>query len=195
MNIETNRLVIRKLQQDDLEASFAHRSDPDVCRYVSKPITRQQAQSRIDMFSKPWKKQENEKNVLAIELKSAGQLVGEVMIKYSNVESQIAEIGYRLASRYQGQGYAFEAASALLDYGFSQLNLHKITALCVAENTASWRLMEKLGMKKEGELASHFKIGDAWKDGLIYAKINPAHQMAASQPREVKSAEFLKEVV
>jgi len=172
MKIETNRLLIRKLCVDDLEDSFEHRGDPEVSRYVGEPLTKQQTRERLEQAAKPWNGEENDKLFLAIELRDSNKLIGELMFKYSNLESQIGEVGYRVSSSYQGKGYAYEASKAFIKNLFKELNLHKVTAFCVTENEASWRLMEKLGMKREGLLKSHYKVRGAWHDSFMYAVLN-----------------------
>ena len=94
------------------------------------------------------------------------------MFKFTNVDSQIGEIGYRLNTSYQSQGYAIEANTAFIEYIFSQLGAHKISALCLTENNASWGLMIKLGMHREGILKSHFKLDKQWHDAYMYSIIN-----------------------
>ncbi|ABE56077.1 GCN5-related N-acetyltransferase [Shewanella denitrificans OS217] len=175
MQIITPRLTIRLIRLSDLDASFAHRSDPEVCRFVGAPITKAQALERLKTFVKPWQQQEQEKLLLAITLRDDPQLIGELMFKWTHVESRIAEIGYRLGTEFQGKGYAFEAVNALIEHAFTHLELHKVMAFCVAENSASWRLMQKIGMHKEGDLSSHFKIGETWWDAYVFSKINPKH--------------------
>ncbi len=169
MNLENERLKIRLLALTDLEDSFEHRADPEVCRYVGQPITKQETQQKIEQAMKPWQGKEHHKLFLAIELKSENKLIGELMFKYSNRESGLGEFGCRVNKNYQGRGYAFEASRCLLDYLFQELNVHKIMAFCVAENSASWRLMQKLNMTREGHLKSHFKIENEWMDAYLYA--------------------------
>lgn len=175
MLITTPRLIIRLMRLSDLEDSFAHRSDPKVCRFVGAPITKAQALERLTTFVKPWQQEEHEKLMLAITLQDESTLIGELMFKWTHLESRVAEIGYRLGTEFQGKGYGFEAVNALIEYGFMELELHKVMAVCVAENSASWRLMQKVGMHKEGDLKSHFKISEIWWDAYVFSKINPKH--------------------
>lgn len=177
MRIETERLLIRLMEPIDFEDSYEHRSDPEVCRFISAPLTREQTQHRIEKAIIPWSGEEHSKLALAIELKEEGKLIGELMFKYTNVESDVGEIGYRLNRKYQGAGYAYEAVFALVRSLFDDMNLHKISAVCLIENTGSWKLMEKLGMHREGVLKSHFRLDDRWFDGYSYAVVNEAHRV------------------
>jgi len=169
MILETERLIVRNLTMSDLEDSFEHRGDPDVSRFIGKPLTREQAKEKLQQSILPWNRQENSKLMLAIELKDEQKLIGELMFKFTNVDSQIGEIGYRINKNYQAKGYAFEASASFINYLFKQVNVHKVSALCLTDNEASWGLMEKLGMKKEGTLKSHFKVNEQWHDAYIYS--------------------------
>jgi len=168
MYIETPRLIIRCMKLSDLADSFEHRGCADVNKFIAVPLTFEQTQIRLENAVQPWNGNENEKLGLAIELKKEKKLVGELMFKYTNLASSIGEVGYRLNNKYQRNGYAFEAVHALFRHLFQEMNLHKLTALCLADNSASWGLMEKLGMNKEGFLREHFRISECWFDGFTY---------------------------
>jgi RimJ/RimL family protein N-acetyltransferase len=96
------------------------------------------------------------------------------------------EIGWAIASSQQGRGYATEAARALIDFAFSTLRCHRMVATCQPENAASWRVMEKLGMRRE----AHFRQGlyqetGEWWDEYFYALLAGEHFAAASQTSTV----------
>ncbi|SFD32889.1 GNAT family N-acetyltransferase [Pseudoalteromonas denitrificans] len=169
MYIETPRLIIRNMKLNDLEDSYEHRGSASVSKFISEPLTFEQTKERLDQAVKPWQGNEHEKLGLAIELKSQGKLIGELMYKHTNIGSNIGEVGYRLNTNYQKKGYAYEAVSALITHLFEQLDLHKITAVCITKNNASWGLMERLGMKREALYRDHFKVVDKWFDGYSYA--------------------------
>jgi RimJ/RimL family protein N-acetyltransferase len=83
---------------------------------------------------------------------------------------QTYEIGWALHRTYHGKGYASEAASALLRYGFEELRLHRIIATCQPENIASWRVMEKIGLRREGFFQKCIYRDDGtWWDEYFYA--------------------------
>jgi RimJ/RimL family protein N-acetyltransferase len=88
-----------------------------------------------------------------------------------NIESlqfKRVEIGYRFDPAFQGKGYAHEAVSCFVDFLFNDVKAHKITAYCVAENTGSYRLMEKIGMQREACLRKHSTLAGKWHDELVY---------------------------
>jgi RimJ/RimL family protein N-acetyltransferase len=106
---------------------------------------------------------------LAITLRSNGQFIGNCGIRGTPHKSWEAEIGYELDSRYWGQGYATEAAQALLTFGFNELHLHRIWAYCIADNVGSARVLQKIGMRFEGRLYENEWMKDRWWDTLNYA--------------------------
>ncbi|MCO7188976.1 MULTISPECIES: GNAT family protein [unclassified Pseudoalteromonas] len=176
----TPRLEIRPLQQQDLHAVYESRRNPDTSRYIGEPATLADAQSRIDQANAPWQAKEHERLLLAIIRREDNVLVGELMYKFLCHNAKTAEIGYRLNEKYIGQGYAFEAANALIETAFTQFGLNKICAFCAVENQASWRLMKKLGMQQEAHLRQHFKFSHGYCDGYMYGLLRSEHKMAAT---------------
>ncbi|CAH9066701.1 hypothetical protein PSECIP111951_03866 [Pseudoalteromonas holothuriae] len=168
MQFNTQRLVIRRVTPDDIQACFEHRSCTTTSRYIGEPLTLDQAKARLLEGCEPWHGEEHQRLALGITLNYSGRLIGELMFKYVNTESLIGEIGYRLHKDFIGQGYAFEAVDAFITQLFVQQPVMKITALCATDNVASWKLMEKLGMQREGYLRSHFKLGNERADAYYY---------------------------
>ena len=81
------------------------------------------------------------------------------------------EIWYLVEPESWGKGIATEAAKHLLDFGFGELGLHRIWATCLPENPASARVLEKVGMRKEGFLVGNLKIHGVWKSSFLYATL------------------------
>jgi RimJ/RimL family protein N-acetyltransferase len=105
----------------------------------------------------------------AVILKAEGKLIGH-MVFHPWFAPQTYEIGWVFHKAYHGQGYASEAAFALLQYGFEVMKLHRIIATCQPENTPSWRVMEKIGLRREGLFRKCIYRGDNyWWDEYFYA--------------------------
>ena len=103
---------------------------------------------------------------LAIERLAGGQFLGLVtLVRRKHGQ---AEIGWALGAAHRGQGYATEAAAALVAYAFGVLDLHRIQAETTLENASSWRVMERLGMRREGHLRQAEWQDGAWSDLVIY---------------------------
>ena len=103
---------------------------------------------------------------LAVEHQEEGKVIG--LLSLILQRHRQAEIGYALAAGYRGQGYATEAARGLVDYAFTTLGLHRLSANTNSENVASQRLLERLGMSLEGRLRQAVQREGRWLDKLLY---------------------------
>jgi len=147
--LETERLVLRPLTEDDAEDIYAYAADPEVARTTTwSPHTSRDdacefiawALHRYDMgLPEPF----------GMVLRATGQVIGTCGLTPTWAH-QRGEIGYALARRYWGQGLTTEAVRAVLRHGFANLGLNRIEARCLVENLASERVMQKAGMTFEG---------------------------------------------
>jgi RimJ/RimL family protein N-acetyltransferase len=80
-------------------------------------------------------------------------------------------VGWILDPEYHGRGYATEAANTLLDLAFGPADMHRVVARCDARNERSWRLMERLGMRREAHFREHAIVKGAWDEEFIYAML------------------------
>jgi [ribosomal protein S5]-alanine N-acetyltransferase len=170
MKLTTPRLHLREFIPADWTAVLAYQQDPRYLRYYAwTERTPAAVQDFVQMFIDQQTAQPRTKFQLAVTLKETGQLIGNCGLRLKAGSAHEAEIGYELSPDHWGQGYATEAAQAMVDLGFTQFALHRISADCVAENVGSARVLEKVGMKLEGRLrdAEYFK-GRYW-DTLLYA--------------------------
>jgi ribosomal-protein-alanine N-acetyltransferase len=109
---------------------------------------------------------------VAVVLKAENYLIGSCGIHISELNNQQGQIGYCYNRHYWGQGYATEAAQALIKFGFDQLSLHRIFAFTDPKNIVSQRVLEKVGMQREGYLQDNQFYKDKWHDSLLYAVVN-----------------------
>jgi RimJ/RimL family protein N-acetyltransferase len=166
--IATERLVLRRFRAADAETLAAYRSDPDVARYQSwtAPVPFEQARAVVASLEKGdpslpgWFQ-------YAVEHTADRAHIGDVGVDLAENRRQ-AEIGFTLAPAYQGKGFAGEAVRAVLDHLFRVRGLHKVSAECDARNTASARLLERVGFTREGRLRSHTWIKGEWTDDLLF---------------------------
>lgn len=105
---------------------------------------------------------------LAVTLQNNDHVIGNCGIRRKPENDFEADIGYEFAPERWGQGFATEAATALVDFGFRELGLHRISSWCIADNAASARVLEKLGMRLEGRLRQNEYFKGRWWDTLIY---------------------------
>ncbi|MEM9705359.1 MAG: GNAT family protein [Pseudomonadota bacterium] len=108
--------------------------------------------------------------------RNTADLIGGVnLINISRGAAQSATLGYWLGAKFTGHGYASEAVGAVLEHGFETLRLHRIEAACQPGNSASARLLEGLGFRREGLAERYLRINGRWRDHIIYAKTACEH--------------------
>ncbi len=169
MQLKTERLLLREFTSGDWPSVLAYQRDPRYRRFTAwTERTEADLQAFIQRFV-DWQREEPRCKVqLAITIAASGELIGNVGLRRPAAGAQVAEMGFELSSMHWGLGYATEAASALLRFGFEELALHRISAHCIAENTASARVLEKLGMSLEGRLRESEYLKERWWDVLLY---------------------------
>lgn len=142
--LETERLVLRPLQKDDLETFLSIFSNPEVTRYyeVETMTGLAQAEKLLDHFIAIGR--------LGIALKESERIIGSCGIFAITQEYYSASLGYDLAREYWGRGIMTEALKTLLGFGFLSMGLNRISALTYPDNAASIRLLSKLGFRTEG---------------------------------------------
>ena len=175
MEIKTARLLLREFIPDDWEVVFMYRNDPLYRRFYSGDAEGEaEAQVFVEQMIDQQKSVPRKTYQLAITLPGSLGIIGNAGIRLRGLgghETGVsqADIGYEVDPRYWGQGYATEAARALLDFGFETLGVHRIWSQCISENRASAHVLEKLGMRPEGRLREHEHFKERYWDTLIYA--------------------------
>lgn len=177
--IETERLILRPLTQNDWKDTFEHRSDIENSKYIYY-MTEEEIRKIFDERIQPWSREENKWLSLGVELKENKKLIGEVGFRYLDKKSALGEFGYRFNRNYHNKGYATEASKALVNKIFKELKIHKLVAICDAENVPSYKIMEKLGMKKEAHYKEHSWRRGKWCDEFVYSLINNDHDLIIS---------------
>lgn len=162
--IATARLCLRPLAPDDWSAVYDYARLPEVQRFIPDGVTTEE-ESR-DFVAR---NQGDQARAIAIERASEGRLIGHLMF-HEWFAPQTYEIGWICHPAYQRRGYVTEAARAMVGYGFKTMDLHRIIATCQPENPASYRVMEKLGMRREGWFRQCIaRPNGVWWDELFYA--------------------------
>ena len=108
---------------------------------------------------------------LGVALQATNRIIGEVTLLWHSAEHRQGEIGFVFNPQFQGQGYATEAALAMLALGFEELRLHRIYGRCDALNVPSFKLMERLGMRREAHFIHNEIFKGQWGDELVYAML------------------------
>jgi RimJ/RimL family protein N-acetyltransferase len=169
--IETARLRLRPFEDGDFEDLYAFQSLPVAARYLyTEPRSREETRVLLDAWIAGTAfAATDDKLVLALETKDGARVIGEVLLILRSVPHRQGEIGFLLHPVFHGRGFAFEAALPLLRAGFEHFGLHRIYGRCDARNTASARLMEKLGLRREAALRENEFVKGVWTSELVYA--------------------------
>ncbi|QVY62651.1 GNAT family N-acetyltransferase [Cytobacillus gottheilii] len=163
MNIKTSRLLIRHFDLKDWQAVYEYTSDRQVMKYIPEGVfTEEDVKAFIN------KNTAAEAKYFPVVLIEKDLLIGH-MVFHQYFGEHTYEIGWVFNPKYYSKGYASEAAKALLDYGFGKMKLHRIIATCQPENIASYRIMEKIGMRREGHFKKCIPNGSEWWDEYYYA--------------------------
>ncbi|HSS67519.1 MAG TPA: GNAT family N-acetyltransferase [Nocardioidaceae bacterium] len=169
--LRTERLLIRPLTLEDVDALHAYRSIPEVCRFVPfEPMDKDEIAARI---GRQWASREltddGQVFILGVEVVESGIVVGDVMLAWSSREHATGEIGWIQHPEHSGHGYATEAARALLELGFDGIGLHRMMARLDERNEASTRLCQRLGMRQEARLVENEWFKGEWTNELDFA--------------------------
>ncbi|MGN6608594.1 MAG: GNAT family N-acetyltransferase [Jatrophihabitans sp.] len=180
--IGTERLLLRPVTAADVDDLHAYKQLPDAVRYVPyPPQTRAQVAERIGSGGYPASMDAAPAHLcLAVERRDEPGVIGDVVLMWHSAEQRSGEIGYIFHPRVAGQGYATEAARALLRLGFDDLGLHRIVARLDARNTASARVAERLGMRREAHFLRDDWFKDEWTDTFVYALLEDEWRAAST---------------
>ena len=146
--LQTNRLLIRKFTIEDAIDLFEYLSLPEI--YIFEPGEPLDQKQSLAIC----KERAAGNNFFAVELQAEKKTIGHLNFNQTQpAEFMTWELGYIFNPKYHGKGYCTEAAQQIIAYAFKELNAHKVTAFCNPKNIASWRVLEKCGLIREG----HFK--------------------------------------
>jgi [ribosomal protein S5]-alanine N-acetyltransferase len=168
--IETPRLVLRPFKESDWEEVHVYGSDPKVCEFMEwGPNTLGDTRDFVHRSMRLARQHPRVGYEFAIEEKSDARLIGSIGLYLHEPKRQQALMGYTFASRCWGRGFGTEAACAMIEFGFGKLKLHRISATCDVRNIASYRVMEKCGMRREGLFLQEKYVKGQWRDTLLYS--------------------------
>ena len=167
----TSRLRLRPFTRGDLDNVFAYRGREDVARYLfDTALSRdecalaiQQRTTQISLVG------EGDRLILAVERADTGDLAGEISLIWRSVEARQGELGWIFHPDHQGKGFARESAAAMMDLAFGAADMHRVYARCDVRNIPSWRLMERLGMRREAHFREHGLFRGQWDEEFYYA--------------------------
>jgi len=168
VTIRTTRLVIRELDSSDADAVQRCAGDPEVVRNLPfGPNTPDQTRRFVERVMLTQRDSPRRNYEMAISQNDG--LIGCVRLTVRSAVDRQGDVGYMLRRDCWGNGFMTEATRAILGFGFESLGLHRIWATCGTENVASGRVLEKIGMRREGHLLHERLVREKWRDTYVYA--------------------------
>lgn len=190
--IRTTRLVLREFQPDDHAAVHRYAGDPEVVRFQDwGPNTPGETTSFLEMVIAAAAATPRKRWALAVVRFADDLMIGAGELHIDDAGHRRGSLGYTLARDAWGRGYATEVAAELLRFGFGRLGLHKISATCDPANVGSVRVLEKIGMRLEGQLHDHFRVRGEWRDRLLYAALDPRTEPATPDDQRRPASAYL----
>jgi [ribosomal protein S5]-alanine N-acetyltransferase len=172
IEIQTQRLIIRHLKPSDLSDFYPYRSNPEVTKYQGFDVMNEsQAEAFINDNALKFYGTPGEWVQYAIENKDTKTLIGDCAIKLDAHDPRIAEVGITISHLHQQKGFAKEALSGILKFLFDEKNLHRVVEIVDVENTASIKLLESTGFKKEGHFVENIFFKGKWGSEYQYAML------------------------
>lgn len=169
--IETDRLIIRPMQEKDIHSIHEILRDEETMSFfVEGPYSLSKVYELLNRNCK-------HPNHYTVMLKGSYRIIGKLSFHKWFMKDTF-EIGWIFKKTAQNMGYCTEASKAMVDFGFTKLNLHRIIATCQPENISSKRVCEKLGMRLEGTFKKCIHVkDDIWWDELFYAILKEDYLM------------------
>ncbi|MGB3126365.1 MAG: GNAT family protein [Pseudomonas sp.] len=169
--LSTSRLLLRALESDQAEALFTLANGPKIAdntANIPSPYTLETAQTFIASVAEKYRA--GELLNLGMHLRESAELVGIVSLRL-NARHHYGHLGGWVAAHARNQGYAAEAASAIMDFGFTELGLQRVGSQCFGRNKESARVMEKIGLRFEGCMRQAFLKNGVYEDLLGFATV------------------------
>ncbi len=168
--LRTQRLILRPFREEDLDDIHEYGSDPKVTRFMDwGPNTPKISREYLDRALAEQQVWPRDVVNMAAEVAAEGKLIGSVRFAIIDASTLTADFGYTFNRAYWNQGYASEAAGALIDHAFGALGVRRIFATCDTRNAGSWAVMEKLGMRREAHFRQDAPGRTGWRDTFLYA--------------------------
>ena len=168
-NIETNRLILRRMKTSDANQIFALRSNPEIMQFIPRPLitTKEEALEFISVMDA----NVNNNNVInwAITTKEEDTLIGMIGFYRMKPENYRAEVGYILSADFHGQGIITEALERIIQFGFDEMKLNSIEAVIDPENYGSEKVLLKNNFVKEGHFKEHTFFEGKFLDSVFYS--------------------------
>jgi RimJ/RimL family protein N-acetyltransferase len=174
LKLETDRLIVRRFEESDVPDVLEYSQHEPSDEHRRRNVGWESTEESVRKWWTPMIAMKPEEAIswlsLVIELKSERRVIGNVGFNAKRLGDAFqGQIGWTLGKAHEGHGYVTEAATALLDYLFSVLGFHRVYAMTSPDNLRSWRLMERLGMRREAHFIKNCYHDSGWTDEYVYA--------------------------
>ena len=182
--IHTERLLLRHMGSQDADSLAARRNDPEVARYQAwpSPFPLERAQEMVTELGDMAGPANDQWWMAAVERTDIGKVIGDLGVRLS-WEGRCAEIGYTFDPKHWGSGFAVEATSALVAWLFDHPEVTRVFGMLHPDNTASARVLERVGMRYEGHTRNSYWVGEENSDDWIYGMTPEDHHAWIDRPR------------
>lgn len=191
--LTTARLTIRAMTPEDGEILWRRRNDPVVAEYQdwSLPFPREKADEIARSCAEMAGPRKGEWWMAMVDLTATGESVGDLAVHLAD-HGHEAEIGYTFAKEHWGNGYAVEAAEALVEYLFETVGVDRVFGMLHPDNTPSARVLERLGMEFEGHTKLSYWLNDEGSDDWIYGMTRPMWEAWINRPRTTDEVRLIE---
>jgi ribosomal-protein-alanine N-acetyltransferase len=169
MEIKTPRLCLREFRDSDLQALLDLDAHPEMHIFEREQPSVEETQQKLESYLSDQLEMPRKSYIMGITIPPNIEIRGIVKLSRQWEAIREWETGWAVHRNDWGRGYATEAAMFLMDWGFRELNIHRIVAFCHTDNAASVRVMQKLGMHLDGRLRETRWLNGEWWDEYVYA--------------------------
>ena len=168
----TSRLTLRPWDEGDFEVFYEMQRDEEVARWQYHGPRDEDESRRVFDYRKLSYEMGGNVAWISCAVVAGGEVAGDLTLNVRSEDHRAGELGFIVHPRHQGKGYATEAARALLHWAFEEVGFHRIYGRAEPRNEASVRVMEKLGMRKEGHFVENEWVKGEWQSDVLYAMLD-----------------------
>lgn len=169
---ETSRVKLYPISSQHWQDFLALHQQPSILKYISTALSESELREKFERGLTYPETPEHWCSLMMYD-KVTHQFIGSFGMRISHRLNQRAELGFMCMNTMQGKGYITEVGNAVIEYLFNEIHVKKIEAFCSSDNSASTKVMDKLGLKQEGLLKEDHLVENEWQDTLVFGLVSP----------------------
>lgn len=171
LNLKTERLTIKPVSENDIVDIFNLQSLEETAKYNTSSIPQNidETRNKVENWSLENNKGKIQKLIFKVELTDTNEFIGLIGITLGKEHYKNAEVWFQYDFRFWNKGFATESLRKIIEFGFEDLQLHRIEAGCAVENIGSISVLEKVGMQREAHTRKLLPLQSGWSDNYGYA--------------------------